>query len=253
MKKKFFCCLLAFFLLFSCKMGLEGNQGNGKNRQRSVNYRKDAPRHIDLPLLNGGSKRFDVVKGYYIVRTSKDFDKSKFIKLGARISGIMKADDGNIFWHLYKNDEFFIKKVLKLDGVISAEYDFAVQHINPPKDPLGSLKPKPEDDLGDIGNLLPKGLEEGNMDLDPRMKDANYSLQVTRALESYKKHKDVQFKKPVLLGLIDTGFNYCNEDFWFTNKNGKEESVSYFTKSAFLLDVGSREFVYNLAYPIDEL
>lgn len=252
MKKKFFCCLLAFFLLFSCKMGLEGNQGNGKNRQRSVNYRKDAPRHIDLPLLNGGSKRFDVVKGYYIVRTSKDFDKSKFIKLGARISGIMKADDGNIFWHLYKNDEFFIKKVLKLDGVISAEYDFAVQHINPPKDPLGSLKPKPDDGLGDIGNLLPKGLEDGNMDLDPRMKDANYSLQVTHALESYKKHKDVQFKKPVLLGLIDTGFNYCNEDFWFTNKNGKEESVSYFTKSAFLLDVGSREFVYNLAYPIDE-
>lgn len=254
MKKKFFCCLLSCVLLFSCKMGLEGNAGNGKRQQRSVNYAKEAPDHIDLPLLSGGSKRFDVVKGYYIVRTSKDFDKSEFIKLGAKICGTMKANEGNIFWHLYKNDEFFMKKVLKLKGVISAEYDFTVHHIRPPKDPLGGLKPKPGEgnNIGDIGKLTPKGLEDGDMEKDPRMKDANYSLQITHALEAYKKYKDDQFKKPVLLGLIDTGFNYCNEDFWFTNKNGKEESVSYFTKSAFLIDVGSREFVYNLAYPVDE-
>lgn len=254
MKKKFFCCLLSCVLLFSCKMGLEGNAGSGKRQQRSVNYAKEAPDHIDLPLLSGGSKRFDVVKGYYIVRTSKDFDKSEFIKLGAKICGTMKANEGNIFWHLYKNDEFFMKKVLKLKGVISAEYDFTVHHIRPPKDPLGGLKPKPGEgnNIGDIGKLTPKGLEDGDMEKDPRMKDANYSLQITHALEAYKKYKDDQFKKPVLLGLIDTGFNYCNEDFWFTNKNGKEESVSYFTKSAFLIDVGSREFVYNLAYPVDE-
>ena len=254
MKKKFFCCLLSCVLLFSCKMGLEGNAGSGKRQQRSVNYVKEAPDHIDLPLLSGGSKRFDVVKGYYIVRTSKDFDKSEFVKLGAKICGTMKANEGNIFWHLYKNDEFFMKKVLKLKGVISAEYDFTVHHIRPPKDPLGGLKPKPGEgnNIGDIGKLTPKGLEDGDMEKDPRMKDANYSLQITHALEAYKKYKDDQFKKPVLLGLIDTGFNYCNEDFWFTNKNGKEESVSYFTKSAFLIDVGSREFVYNLAYPVDE-
>jgi len=235
-------------------MGLEGNAGNGKRQQRSVNYAKEAPDHIDLPLLSGGSKRFDVVKGYYIVRTSKDFDKSEFIKLGAKICGTMKANEGNIFWHLYKNDEFFMKKVLKLKGVISAEYDFTVHHIRPPKDPLGGLKPKPGEgnNIGDIGKLTPKGLEDGDMEKDPRMKDANYSLQITHALEAYKKYKDDQFKKPVLLGLIDTGFNYCNEDFWFTNTKGKEESVSYFTKSAFLIDVGSREFVYNLAYPVDE-
>ena len=254
MKKKFFCCLLSCVLLFSCKMGLEGNAGSGKRQQRSVNYAKEAPDHIDLPLLSGGSKRFDVVKGYYIVRTSKDFDKSEFIKLGAKICGTMKANEGNIFWHLYKNDEFFMKKVLKLKGVISAEYDFTVHHIRPPKDPLGGLKPKPGEgnNIGDIGKLTPKGLEDGDMEKDPRMKDANYSLQITHALEAYKKYKDDQFKKPVLLGLIDTGFNYCNEDFWFTNTKGKEESVSYFTKSAFLIDVGSREFVYNLAYPVDE-
>lgn len=254
-KEKLFCAFVAFFLIFSCKVGFEG-EGNGKKtQQRSINYKKEAPDHLDLPLLYGGSKRFDVVKGYYIVRTSKDFDKSKFIKLGARICGTMKADAGNIFWHLYKNDNFFIKKVLKIEGVISAEYDFTVYHVRPPKDPLENLKPKPEDGhngIGDSGRLRPMGLEDGKMDRDPRMKDVNYSLQITHALEAYKEFKDDHFKKPVLLGIIDTGFNYCNEDFWFKNKNGKDESVSYFTKSAFLVNVASRDFEYNLAGHVDE-
>lgn len=253
-KERFFCFFLASLLLFSCKVGLEGDVGNRKTQQRSVNHKKDAPDHVDLPLLFGGSKRFDVVKGYYIVRTPKDFDKSKFIKLGANICGIMKADAGNVFWYLYKNDEFFMKKVLKLEGVISAEYDFTMYHINPPKDSLENLRPNPDNGhgIGDIGKIFPKGLEDGDMEKDPRMKDANYSLQITKALDAYKIYKNDHFKKPVLLGLIDTGFNYCNEDFWFTNKNGLQESVSYFTKSAFLLDVGSRRFVYTLSNPIDE-
>ena len=169
-KEKLFCAFVAFFLIFSCRVGFEG-EGNGKKtQQRSINYKKEAPDHLDLPLLYGGSKRFDVVKGYYIVRTSKDFDKSKFIKLGARICGTMKADAGNIFWHLYKNDNFFIKKVLKIEGVISAEYDFTVYHVRPPKDPLENLKPKPEDGhngIGDDGKLRPMGLEDGKMDRDP--------------------------------------------------------------------------------------
>ena len=252
-KEKLFCLFLSFSLLFSCQMGFEDKAENKKVAQRSVNYKKDAPDHIDLPLLSGGMKRVDVAKGYYIVRTNKDFDKSKFLKLGARVCGTMKADANNIFWHLYKNDELFIKKVLKLEGVISAEYDFTVFHVNPPKDPLKDLKPKPEDGRnGDVGIIRPRGLENGNMDNDPRMKEVNYSLQVTHALEAYKEFKDKHFKKPVLLGLIDTGFNYCNEDFWFTNSKGKEESISYFTKSAFLVDLGSREFVYNLSDPVDE-
>lgn len=252
-KEKLFCLFLSFSLLFSCQVGFEGEVGNKKVAQRSVNYKKDAPDHIDLPLLSGGMKRVDVTKGYYIVRTHKDFDKSKFLKLGARVCGTMKADSDNIFWHLYKNDEFFLKKVLKVEGVISAEYDFTIYHVNPPKDPLKDLKPKPNDGHnGDVGIIRPRGLENGNMDNDPRMKEVNYSLQITHALEAYKEYKDKHFKKPVLLGLIDTGFNYCNEDFWFTNSKGKEESVSYFTKSAFLVDLGSREFVYNLSDPVDE-
>ena len=253
-KEKLFCFFLSFFFLFSCKVGWEGDTGNKKIAQRSVNYKKEAPDHVDLPLLSGGTKRVDVVKGYYIVRTPKNFDKSKFLKLGARVCGVMKADEGNIFWYLYKNDEFFIKKVLKVEGVISAEYDFTVYHINPPKDPLENLKPRPEDDhnIGEVGKLTPKGLEDGDMDKDPRMKEVNYSLQVTKALDAYKMFKDDHFKKPVLLGLIDTGFNYCNEDFWFKNSNGKQESISYFTKSAFLVDVGSRDFAYSLSGLVDE-
>ena len=253
-KEKLFCLFIIYFLIFSCKVGWEGDVGNKKNAQRSVNYKKEAPDHIDLTLLSGGKKRVDVAKGYYIVRTRKDFDKSKFLKLGARVCGVMKADAGNIFWYLYKNDEFFMKKVLKVDGVISAEYDFTVYHVNPPKDPLENLKPKPGNDqnIGGIGKITPRGLEEGDMDKDPRMKEVNYSLQITHALDAYKQFKGDHFKKPVLLGLIDTGFNYCNEDFWFTNDKGKQESVSYFTKSAFLVDVGSREFIYTLSNPVDE-
>ena len=194
-KEKLFCLFLSFSLLFSCRVGFEGEVGNKKVAQRSVNYKKDAPDHIDLPLLSGGMKRVDVTKGYYIVRTHRDFDKSKFLKLGARVCGTMKADSDNIFWHLYKNDEFFLKKVLKVEGVISAEYDFTVYHVNPPKDPLKDLKPKPNDGHNDdVGVIRPRGLENGNMDNDPRMKEVNYSLQITHALEAYKEYKDKHFK-----------------------------------------------------------
>ncbi|MGP1437480.1 MAG: dentilisin complex serine proteinase subunit PrtP [Treponema sp.] len=253
-KTKLFYFFATCFLLFSCKLGFEGEVGNKNAPSRSLNYRKEAPNHIDLPLLAGGTRRVDVVKGYYIVRTPKDFDKSKFIKMGARICGTMKADAGNIFWYLYKDDEFFIKKVLKLEGVISAEYDFAVYHVNPPKDKLDHLKPKLGKDLTieDIAKLYPTSLEEGDMKKDPRMNEVNYSLQITHALDAYKELKDDHFKEPVLLGVIDTGFNYCNEDFWFKNKNNKQESISYFVKSAYLLNVGSGYFAYTLSDPIDE-
>jgi len=259
-KEKFLCCFLVSFLLFSCKVGYEGGGGASPSRKslpHLADYVREAPDHIDLPLLNGGgSKRVDVAKGYYIVRTPKDFDKSAFIKMGAVVQSVMKADEGNVFWRLYKNDEFFIKKVLRLKGVISAEYDFMVYHIKPPKDSLEQLTPGAgEGDKNDFGGkygLKPLGLEEGNMDLDPRMKEVNYSLQITHALRAYKEFKDDHFKKPVLLGIIDTGFNYCNEDFWFTNTNNKEESIAYFVKSPFLISMSSRDFDYTLGVPLDE-
>ena len=256
MKEKFLYCVLALSLLISCKMGYEGEAGNsGKNgKARSINYRTEAKDHIDIPLLNGGSKRVDVAKGYYIVKTAKDFDKTAFIKMGAKVQSVMKADEGNVFWHLYKNDEFFIKKVLKLKGVISAEYDFTIHHIRPPKDPLKDLTPKPGDGnkIGDGENLKPLGLENGNMDRDPRMKEVNYSLQITHALEAYEQLKTDHFKHPVLLGIIDTGFNYCNEDFWFTNKNGKMESLAYFVKSPYLAGIASQNFDFSIGTFVDE-
>lgn len=251
-REKFLFCFLALFLLASCKMGYEGD-GMPSKQSRSINYKTEAKDYIEIPLLNGGLKRVDVVKGYYIVKTAKDFDKTHFIKMGARVHGVMKADEGNVFWHLYKNDEFFIKKVLKLKGVISAEYDFTVHHIRPPKNPLKDLMPKPGDGnkIGD-GNLRPLGLEDGSMDRDPRMKEVNYSLQITHALEAYKEFKAHQFKKPVLLGIIDTGFNYCNEDFWFTNSKGKEESLAYFVKSPYLAGIASRDFDFTIGTVVDE-
>jgi len=252
-KEKILCCFLLSFLLFSCKMDYKESPSSKKGLPPLANgYRREAPDHIDLPLLNGGSKKVDVAKGYYIVRTAKDFDKSLFIRMGARVQSVMRADDGNVFWHLYKNDEFFIKKVLRLKGVLSAEYDFTVYHIRPPKDSLEDLTPKPGDGNKDGGGLKPFGLEDGNMDLDPRMKEVNYSLQITDALKAYKEYKGKQFQKPVLLGIIDTGFNYCNEDFWFTNSNGKEESISYFVKSPYLISLGSQDFDYSLGLPLDE-
>ena len=56
-KEKLFCFFLSFFFLFSCKVGWEGDTGNKKIAQRSVNYKKEAPDHVDLPLLSGGTKR----------------------------------------------------------------------------------------------------------------------------------------------------------------------------------------------------
>ena len=153
-KEKFLCCFLLSFLLFSCKMDYRGESSPQRKKIPSLagGYIREAPDHIDLPLLNGGSKRIDVAKGYYIVRTAKDFDKTAFIKMGARVQSVMRADDGNVFWHLYKNDEFFIKKVLRLKGVLSAEYDFTVYHIRPPKDSLEDLAPKPgNEDKDGIG------------------------------------------------------------------------------------------------------
>ena len=254
-KLKLLSCVFCVVFILSCKMGYEAEQSSsegGKHRAVADRYKREAPDHIDIPLLTGGLKRVDVNKGYYIVQTAKNFDKTQFIKLGARIHSTLQTSEDRMFWHLYKNDEFFIKKVLRLDGVISAEYDFTITHIRPPKNSLEDLKPKPEGDGRDEGIVRPQGLIEGNMDLDPRMKEVNYSLQITHALDAYKELKDKQFKKPVLLGIIDTGFNYCHEDFWFTNTNGKQESISYFVKSPFLPGIASKDFDYTIGANLDE-
>ena len=257
---RFLFCVCLVCLSVSCRGSYEyqgsssANSAKKNMRQASSSY-KDAPKQITLPLLNGGAKNVDVVQGRYIVKTVKDFDKSIFIKMGAQILSAKRLSEDSVFWHLYKNDSLFIKKVLKLKGVIAAEYDFAVQHIRPPKDNLERFKPSPEDGQKGRSKLKPlaaMGLEDGRMDKDPRTKEVNYSLQITHALEAYKELKNYHFKKPVLLGIIDTGFNYCNEDFWFDNKNGEKESIAYFVKSPFLPGVATKEFLTTVNSPLDE-
>ena len=252
-------CLLYIFVclvFLSCKVSYDKVQtSNEKTLPRSIlKYDREAPKKIRLPLLNGGVQDVDVVQGRYIVKTVNDFNKSEFVKMGAQVLSARRLNSDSIFWHVYKNDNLFIKKVLKLKGVLSAEYDFAVQHIRPPKNGLDKLKPKPEGDKKNGGLLKPLalGLEEGKMERDPRTNEVNYSLQITHALDAYKELKDKQFKKPVLLAVIDTGFNYCNEDFWFLNSKGKMESIAYFVKSPYLPGIASKEFDISIVSPVDE-
>lgn len=254
MKNKIFiAAVLTVFVSLSCSQGYNksGNSSVNKKNPRAIRA-NEAPSQLNFPLLNGGNKKFDVVKGYYIVKTKKDFDKSVFLTMGARIEDVMAAEGGCVFWYIYKNDNFFIKKILQTEGVISAEYDFTVYRINPPRKYDEQLMPAPigEDWLvGDREKLM--SLEDGDMNKDPRMNAANYSLQITKALEAYKQYKDDHFKKNVLLGIIDTGFNYCHEDYWFKNNKGLQESIAYFVKSAYLLSRDTENFDYTLSSSVN--
>lgn len=255
MRSKIFLTVVsAVFILMSCSQVNDNfvqNSSANNRKSRAVSF-NEAPSHVDFPLLNGGIKKVDVVKGFYIVKTKKDFNKSVFLSMNARIDGMMETKDGFVFWYLYKNDAFFIKRILQVEGVLSAEYDFTVYKINPPSRNEKQIIPAPiGEDLLIGGKERPMGLENGNMDNDPRMAEANYSLQITKALDAYRAYKDDHFKKPVLVGIIDTGFNYCHEDFWFNNRNGIKESVSYFVKSAYLLGRAADKFDYTLSSPID--
>lgn len=255
MKNKYLLSTCLILIFFSCKVGFdEGKVEPKRTAPRSAStYNREAPKTIKVPLLNGGVKDVDVVQGRYIVKTVKDFDKSVFVKMGARILSAKRFNQDYVFWHVYKNDSFFLKKVLKLEGVLSAEYDFAVHHIRPPKNGTDDLKPKPESEKDEDGRILkPMGLEDGNTEKDPRTNEVNYSLKITHALEAYKKFKNEQFQKPVLLGIVDTGFNYCNEDFWFKNSKDQMESVAYFIKSPYLPGIASRDFDVTIDAEVDE-
>jgi len=255
MKNRFLFCLCVSLVLLSCKVGYDNTKSSGgRTIPRSASpYNEEAPKTLKLPLLNGGAQDIDVVQGRYIVKTVKDFDKSIFVKMGAQILSAKRLDGDSIFWHVYKNDSLFLKKILRMDGVLSAEYDFAVHHIRPPKKDIDKLKPILEDEKnGGLLRPLSLGLEDGKMEKDPRTNEVNYSLQITKALDAYKELKDHHFKKPVLLGIIDTGFNYCNEDFWFDNSKGQKESIAYFVRSPFLPGVASKNFDTTLGSPVDE-
>ncbi len=169
--------------------------------------------------------------GYAIVRVQPGFDENQFAKLGFTVKGSFTLKNGAVYYRLYK-DSMVAKAIYSLrttKGVLYAEPELLSERVLPV---VGRQSMEDVTLFSKKNDNTVLGLEQGNLENDPRGEAGDYALAITQALDSYKpvaEGGNGYGTNTVYVAVIDTGINMTHEDFYDAWNN----LIVEYAKSAF--------------------
>lgn len=201
--------ILAIVALFaSCTSPLM-NRGAGPAADAGLNV---VPVTTDGELQSNESVNYGVV----IVKAVPGFDEATFKRLGATVDSQLTINGGN-YYRLTKATGVtkLINSLRITKGVLYAEPELVSKRVMP---------------ITRVADATSRALTGGDMVLDPRNDSSGYSLDITKALDSYNTTTGNGYgANTVYVAVIDTGLNWTHDDFWINDTT----SIIEYAKSAF--------------------
>lgn len=203
--------ILAIVALFaSCSSPLM-NQGAGPAAEAGLNVVQVT---TDAALQANEAVNYGVV----IVKAVSGFDTAAFERLGATVDSKMTLNGGTYYRLTKANGVTKLINSLRITkGILYAEPELVYKRVMP---------------ITRVADATSRALSDGNLALDPRNASSGYSLELTKALDSYKpvaSSGNGYGANTVYVAVIDTGLNWTHDDFWINDTT----SIIEYAKSAF--------------------